>query len=154
MTGSTLPPTAGLVLIVDDDKPVADYVSAVVTEAGYTSVVATRGQQALELARKQWPALLITDLMLPFMNGNALIAALRAAAAADQRAAPPAILMTAATPRQAQMAEADAVLRKPFELTDLERLLLRFLGPPPATGGNPPAGVDRIEVTGQELSHE
>lgn len=122
--------TPGVVLIVDDDKPIADFVAAVVAQAGYTPLVATRGEQALELARAQWPALLITDLMLPFMNGDALIAALRAAAAATGHAAPPVVLMTAASPRHAQAAGAEEILRKPFDLAELEALLGRFLGPP------------------------
>jgi DNA-binding response OmpR family regulator len=122
--------TPSVVLIVDDDKPIADFVAAVVAEAGYAPVVTTRGSQALELARTQWPALLIADLMLPFMSGGALIAALHAAAAADGRAAPPAVLMTAASLRYAGAAGAEAILRKPFDLADLEALLQRFLGPP------------------------
>jgi DNA-binding response OmpR family regulator len=123
------PEQAAVVLIVDDDKPIADYVAAVVAEMGYTPVVATRGAQALDLARVQWPALLITDLMLPFMNGSALIAALRAAAQADGHVAPPAVLMTAAGGRAARAAGAQAILHKPFDLADLEALLLRFLEP-------------------------
>ena len=74
----TSAPSDRVVLIVDDDKPIADYVAAVVADAGYTAVVATRGAEALELARSRWPVLLITDLMLPFMGGSTLIAALRA----------------------------------------------------------------------------
>jgi DNA-binding response OmpR family regulator len=119
---------ASVVLIVDDDKPIADFVAAVVAEAGYTPVVATRGQQALQLARAQWPALLITDLMLPFMSGAALIAALQAAGAAAGRPTPFVIAMTAAGLRAARAVDADAILFKPFDLDDLEALLKRFLG--------------------------
>ena len=127
MTAGVTQPASGVVLIVDDDRPIAEYVAAVVAEAGYTPVVATRGAQALELARAQWPALLITDLMLPFMSGGALIAALRAAATEGQ-AAPPVSGMTAASPRHAWAAGAQAVLRKPFDLSALEALLTRYLG--------------------------
>jgi DNA-binding response OmpR family regulator len=116
-----------VVLIVDDDKPVADYVAAVVAEASDVPVVAMRGQQAREGLR----SLLITDLMLPFMGGGALIAALRTAAAAEGHASIPAILITAAGSRAARDAGADAILHKPFELNDLEALLRRFLGAPP-----------------------
>jgi DNA-binding response OmpR family regulator len=128
MTAEAAQPPA-VVLIVDDDKPIADYVAAVVAEMGYTPVAVTRGAQALAVARDQWPALLITDLMLPFMSGSALIAALRAAAAADGHVAPPAVLMTAAGGRAAQAAGAEAILHKPFDLADLEALLRRFLEP-------------------------
>jgi DNA-binding response OmpR family regulator len=128
MTSAEAVEGARVVLIVDDDKPIADFVATVVAEAGYAPVVATRGQQALELARAQWPALLITDLMLPFMSGGALIAALQAAGAAYGRPAPPVIAMTAAGLRAARAVDADAILFKPFDLEDLEALLIRFLG--------------------------
>jgi DNA-binding response OmpR family regulator len=132
-------PTPGVVLIVDDDKPIADYVAAVVAEAGHTPVVATRGAQALEAARTQWPALLITDLMLPFMSGGTLIAALRDLAEAEGHAAPPTILMTAAGMRQAQAAGAHAILRKPFDLGALEALLEHFLDREPDHAPDRPA---------------
>jgi DNA-binding response OmpR family regulator len=129
MAGATQPETS-VVLIVDDDKPIADIIALVVAEAGYVPMVATRGQQAVELAQARWPALLITDLMIPFMSGSALIGTLRAAAMAGGHTAPPAILMTAANLRHAYAAGADAVLRKPFDLDDLDALLRRFLGTP------------------------
>ena len=130
MTQNATPSPPAVVLIVDDDRPIADFVAAVVAEAGYTPLVATRGAQALEMAQERWPALLITDLMLPFMTGGALIAALRAAAAAAGRTAPPVVLITAASPRLVQAAGAEVVLRKPFDLADLEGLLRRLLGTP------------------------
>ena len=71
------------------------------------------------------PALLITDLMMPHLDGSELIAA----------PVPPTILMTAADMARAREAGADAVLRKPFHLADLAALLRRFLGPPPAGPG-------------------
>lgn len=125
-------PAPGVVLIVDDDKPIADYVAAVVAESGHTPMVATNGARALELARAHWPVLLITDLMLPFMSGGALIAALHTAAAAEGRVMPPTVLMTAASARYAETAGAEAILCKPFDLADLEEVLRRFLGAPHA----------------------
>lgn len=122
-------PEPALVLIAEDEEPIAETVSYVVEDAGCTPLVAFDGRQALELARARRPALLIIDLMLPHVGGAELIAALRADAAASGQAAPPIILMTAASPSQARAAGADVVLRKPFELVALEALLRRFLGP-------------------------
>jgi len=117
-----------LVLIAEDEEPIAEVVATVVEDAGYATVVATHGQQALELAREQHPALLITDLMMPYLSGAELIAALRTEAEARGEVAIPIILMTAASLSLARAAGADAVLRKPFDLTQLEALLERFLG--------------------------
>jgi two-component system chemotaxis response regulator CheY len=135
--------TPALVLIAEDEEPIAETVSYVVEDAGYTPLVAAHGRQALELARAQRPALLITDLMMPHLDGADLIAALRADAAADGLGALPVIVLTAAGLPQALAAGGDVVLRKPFELRELEALLHRFLGSPPrhAEAGGPAPGA-------------
>lgn len=120
-----------LVLIVEDEEPLAELISFVVQNAGYTPWVAMHGRQGLEDARVLRPALVITDLMLPYLDGAELIAALRNDAVSSGLSSPPIILMTAASLIQARTAGADVVLRKPFRLADLEALLRRFLGPPP-----------------------
>lgn len=124
-----------LVLIVEDEEPLAETVSFIVQGAGYRPLVALHGRAALELARSRRPSLLITDLMLPHLDGTALIAALRADAAARGEAPPPIILMTAASQVQARAAGADVILRKPFHLADLEYLLHRFLDSPLSSAG-------------------
>ena len=129
MTGSAGGPGPPLVLIAEDERPIAAILRAVVADAGYEPAVATHGRQALELARERWPALVITDLMMPYLGGDELIAALRTEAEARGRAAPPVILMTAAGLHRAHLAGADAVLRKPFDLDDLETVLRRLLPP-------------------------
>jgi DNA-binding response OmpR family regulator len=118
-----------LVLIVEDEEPLAETLAFAVRAAGYTALVALNGREALDLARARWPALLITDLMVPHLDGAALIATLRADAVANGKVRLPTILVTAANPIQARAAGADVVLRKPFHLKDLQALLHRFLGP-------------------------
>ena len=127
--------TRPLVLIAEDEQSIADFVETVAEVAGYRPVVALHGQQALAMARDRWPALLITDLMMPHLDGAGLIAALHAEAAATGRAGPPAILMTAAGRPYARAAGADAILRKPFALQDLIALLHRFLDDPSGDKG-------------------
>lgn len=122
-------PASPLILIAEDEEPIAEALAYVVEEAGYTPLLATHGKEALELARAQHPALVITDLMMPHMDGAELITALRADADANGHNPPPIILMTAAGLRRAEKAGADAVLRKPFNLDELEDLLHRFLRP-------------------------
>jgi DNA-binding response OmpR family regulator len=118
-----------LVLIVEDEEPLAETISYVVRTAGYEPVIAFHGKQGLQLARDRRPALVITDMMLAYLSGVDLTAALRADATSGGRPAPTIILMTAANLAQARVAGADAVLRKPFRLKDLEGMLDRFLGP-------------------------
>jgi DNA-binding response OmpR family regulator len=116
-----------VVLIAEDERAIAEVLAAVVAEAGFAPLVAAHGQRALELAREHWPALLITDLMMPFLDGGELIAALRDEARERGLAGVPAILLTAAGPLRARAAGADAVLRKPFDLDVLEALMHRLV---------------------------
>lgn len=119
-----------LVLIVEDEQPIAEALSFMVQDAGYTTVIASHGQHGLEIARARHPALIITDLMMPRMDGAAFIAALKTEAATDgSLPLPPIILMTAAGFDYAQRAGADTILPKPFDIKDVDRLLRRFLGP-------------------------
>lgn len=124
-------PTGGMpvILIADDDAPIAEVLAAFFEDIGYSAVIATDGRQALDLARTCQPALIITDLMMPRMTGAELLAAIRADAAATGCEPPPAILMSAADSRYTDIAGADAVLLKPCELNELEALLKKLLGP-------------------------
>lgn len=118
-----------LVLIVEDEAPIAEALTLIVEDAGYTAITAAHGKEALALAKELRPKLVITDLMMPHLNGIDFIAALRAHAEATGTESPPTVLMTAAGPARAREAGADAVLRKPFDITEIEALLRRFLGP-------------------------
>jgi two-component system response regulator VicR len=114
-----------LVLIIDDEEPIAEALAYIVGDAGYATACATSGRMALEIVEAgARPALVITDLMMPQMDGVALIGALRASLGA---AMPPVVLMTAAGPRYIASAAADAVLAKPFEIGEVEALLIHFL---------------------------
>jgi two-component system chemotaxis response regulator CheY len=117
-----------LILIADDEEPVVEMLATFVADLGYMPLVAQNGQQALDLAREREPALIITDLMMPVMNGADLILALRAEAAAQGRASPPIVLLTAGSMRAASQLSVEALLLKPFDLNQLERVIRRLLG--------------------------
>jgi CheY-like chemotaxis protein len=121
------PPTLpSLVLIAEDEEPIALALSYIVEDAGYRPLIAANGQVALEMARMHRPHLIITDLMMPRMSGRELLAALRQDPDVTSRA--PVILMTAAGKAYVTDIEVDAILPKPFDITAVEALLHRFLG--------------------------
>ena len=122
-----------LVLIAEDEEPIADALASIIADAGYTPAVARHGREALAVARAQRPALVITDLMMPYMGGADLIAALYTDAANDGHAPPPIVLMTAASGRMTNVIVADALLHKPFDIEEVEDLLHRFLDSPDAS---------------------
>ena len=117
-----------LILIVDDEEPIVEMLAAFVSDLGYTPVVAQNGEQALDLARQHEPALIITDLMMPIMNGADLILTLRQEATAVGRDSPPIVLLTAGSRRVASQLPVEALLLKPFDLSQLERVIRRLLG--------------------------
>ncbi|HEY7123432.1 MAG TPA: response regulator [Ktedonobacterales bacterium] len=124
-------PEPALVLIAEDEEPIAEALAMIVEDCGYIPLVASNGRQALELARARHPSLVITDMMMPYMDGVELIALLHQDAVTDGYAPPPIILLSAAGLKRMRTAGADAFLSKPFDLDDLEGLLHRFLGPSP-----------------------
>jgi DNA-binding response OmpR family regulator len=121
--GCARAPNPQLVLIVEDDSAIADFIADVVAIAGARSVIAGDGLEALLLARAHRPALVITDLNMPRMSGAALIAALRKEWGVNL----PVILVSAAPRTQLLAAGAVALLAKPFAVADLLALLDRFL---------------------------
>jgi cyclic di-GMP phosphodiesterase len=73
------------VVLVVDDSP--DYLSMIggMLEGTYTVRVASSGQRALQLAKQEpYPDLVLLDVLMPDMDGHAVLAALRA----DPRTSP------------------------------------------------------------------
>ena len=65
------------VLIVDDDEAVLRFVERVLSEAGYQTMIATNGPDAIQLAHKAPIDLLLTDVNMPRMTGDELARRLR-----------------------------------------------------------------------------
>ncbi|MBP7046021.1 MAG: response regulator, partial [Chloroflexi bacterium] len=59
----------GDILVVDDEASVVEVVSLYLKREGFQVRVARDGRQALEAVRKQLPALVVLDLMLPEVDG-------------------------------------------------------------------------------------
>ncbi len=102
---------AVLVLLAEDEEPIAESIATVIRDLDATPIVAAHGREALALARQTAPALIITDLMMPLMDGAELIATLRAEAAEGGTRPPPDILMTASGRENAARAGADVGTR-------------------------------------------
>ena len=67
----------GMVLIVEDDTRIANWVKVYFERAGFTAEVTHDGESGLELARSLLPDLIILDLMLPRLDGVELCRILR-----------------------------------------------------------------------------
>jgi signal transduction histidine kinase len=69
--------TAGVVLLLDDRPDDRRLMSTLLSYAGYTVLEADRGERALELARKRRPDLIVSDILMPGMNGYEFVRRLR-----------------------------------------------------------------------------
>ncbi len=65
------------ILIVDDEKNIRDLLSIYLQKAGFDTIQAKNGQEALDLFEKEKPHLIILDLMLPYVNGIAVAKKIR-----------------------------------------------------------------------------
>ncbi len=61
--------TARRILVADDETHITQVVSLKLRNAGFDVLVAHDGEEALELAIQELPALIITDLQMPFLSG-------------------------------------------------------------------------------------
>jgi DNA-binding response OmpR family regulator len=66
------------ILVVDDDKKIVELVTLYLKKDGYHVLTAYDGQQAIELARRKQPDLVVLDLMLPQVDGTDVCRILRA----------------------------------------------------------------------------
>ncbi|MBI5825227.1 MAG: response regulator transcription factor [Chloroflexi bacterium] len=66
------------ILIVDDEKRLVSLVQSYLTQEGYRALAAYNGKDALAVAEKETPDLIILDIMMPEMNGYEFMRAHRA----------------------------------------------------------------------------
>ena len=121
------------ILVVDDEPAMRSFIADALRASGYDVIVAASGRDALSAvyADTLTPALLLTDIEMPGMNGIELAARLRA-----DRPATRVVLMTG---REASAARArereglvEGVLLKPFGIGELLEAVLEAIGEPPA----------------------
>src|SRR4051812_24383888 len=59
-----------LVLVVDDEKDLLDLVTYNLTRNGYDTLTADNGNDAIEIATRELPDIVLLDLMLPGIDGT------------------------------------------------------------------------------------
>lgn len=123
------------VLIVDDDPDMVDAITMVLEQGNLPCRRAENGKEALVEVEKQLPALVLLDMLMPVMDGWQFARELHARYGRKV----PIVVVTAAEHVKSRGDEigADDVLSKPFNISNLLRVVGRYL---PATA---PAGVAR-----------
>lgn len=118
-------PVSHPILVVDDDRAIADIISSFLREEGYSVVVAHNGKEALEHAKVALVDLILLDMKMPVMDGWAFAAAYRHQVELHA----PIVVMTAAhdTRQRANEIAADGFIAKPFDLDDLLAVVRRYV---------------------------
>jgi len=108
------------ILLADDNADMRDYVRRLLVDQGYQVEAVPDGEAALAAARARRPDLVLSDVMMPRLDGFGLLKAIRADEALD---GVPVILLSARAGEEARIegreAGADDYLAKPFATREL-----------------------------------
>lgn len=112
------------VLIADDDRLIRAMLADLLGELGHEVVAAENGAEAVALAAREAPDLLILDFLMPRLSGLDALRAVR-----DAGVTAPAVLLTAISDGSLKGVEGagdvQALLEKPVTRRGLERALAR-----------------------------
>jgi DNA-binding response OmpR family regulator len=122
--------SAPTILVVDDEPHVTLMLSVRLRAEGMHVVTATDGEEALELASKHRPHLVVTDLQMPVMTGLELASRLREAIETTRT---PVIMLTARShginPKDLERTNVRHLITKPFSIRELLARIVELIGP-------------------------
>ena len=108
---------AKTVLIVEDDRNIADLLRLYLEKEGYEVVIANDGLKGVELFKSSQPSLVLLDVMLPGMDGWGVCRAIRS------ESKTPIIMLTAKSETEDKVSGlkqgADDYITKPFEMKEV-----------------------------------
>ena len=120
------------ILVVDDALICREPIAASLRLAGFKTLCAGNGQEALRILQNERPDLILLDIAMPVMDG---ITTLRKIRAIPQLANLPVIMLTAATDQRymeqaAPLRPSEYMLKSHFSLPDLLTRVTRHLSNP------------------------
>jgi signal transduction histidine kinase len=118
-------PARRLILVIDDDEDTARVISYVFETQGHRVISAQNGREAIELARKHRPDLMTLDMLMPDMDGYAVLQTLRSDE--ETRKIPVICISVEPDPSLAISRGADYYLEKPLEIDKLREIAQRAL---------------------------
>jgi len=141
----------GTVLVVDDDPDVRKVLADAFESEGFRVMTAANGMQALHRARDAAPDVIILDLNMPMMSGDAFLYAWRVGA---ETHSVPVVAISAAYPSlQPEDLGVDAFFPKPFEMDLLVRHVKDLLAyRPRSSEAGPENRETEVNATLRDLS--
>ena len=112
--------------MIDDEDYLVDLIATTLESEGYQVYLAYNGRDGLERARSARIDLIITDIMMPYMGGIALVDAIRAAE--HTRDIPVILISAGARPPQGQPKV--TFIAKPFDINEMLGLIEEQIGKP------------------------
>lgn len=120
------------ILVVDDEFGIGELLEALLQDDGHHVLTAMNGRHALERIAESKPDLVISDLMMPVMDGAALLRSLRDNT--ELRQIPFMLMCALPEERIADRVQGyDSFLRKPFKLAEISQRVAELLRRAPAT---------------------
>ena len=110
------------ILLVDDERLMREFIRALLTRDEHIVVEANNGAEAYTLFTEGHFDLVMTDSVMPFVNGEEL--AIRIRRLAPQQ---PILMITGHEMRRGVSNPADAILYKPFDYAGLRKAMARLL---------------------------
>jgi DNA-binding response OmpR family regulator len=120
-------PARPLVLVVEDDPVIAQLLTILCSQLGFRALKAPDGEAAVAALQRERPQLITLDLNLPQLSGQEVLAHVRAS---EALCATPVVVVSALDPEDAVRDQADAVVKKPFEVEGLIALMQRLVTAP------------------------
>lgn len=112
--------TSTLVMVVEDNEELREFIAQTLGRQ-YRTITASNGEQALGLARKELPDVIISDVMMPGMDGYVLTKEIKSNVMTSHIAV---LLLTAKTAHDSVLegltSGADDYITKPFHFDELE----------------------------------
>jgi len=113
------------VMVVDDEDILVEMVASLIEDLGLQTMSATNGEEALASlnAAPEAPALILSDVMMPRMNGIELARAIKS----DARLRDVPVILMSAAGRPNGIHTIDGFIHKPFDLDLLANLIERYV---------------------------
>jgi DNA-binding response OmpR family regulator len=115
------------ILLIDDEREFCELIKTNLQRSGYDVTFALRGQEGLQLARKDRPDMILLDIMMPDMDGFAVLKSLKTD---EATVAIPVVMVSARTDDDAKLRSMslynEEYITKPVDLAQLRNCIAKI----------------------------